>query len=87
MSYNESDFKYIYRFSGNPGKVNTPFVKDLSEIKNTILKQTPTEIVKLSEYPKGFKMLVKQKAKVIEIRTNYPLKEVGDNQFEIEFPE
>ena len=52
-----------------------------------IMSYNPYElIVNYSEYPKGFKILMKQYADKVEYITNYPLKEIRPGEFAVEFP-
>lgn len=87
MSYNPDELIHTYIFGlDTSAKVDTSFVKDMSEIKVQILKQTPELTVNYSEYPKGFKILMNQYADKVEYITNYPLKEIRPGEFAVEFP-
>ena len=87
MGYNPSELVHTYVFGpGTKVSIDTPFVKDMSEIKKEVVKHTPEEIIYYSEYPKGFKILISQYSDRIEYKTNYELIETTPNQFSIEFP-
>lgn len=61
------------------------FAKSFSEIKNTLLLQTSTCIIRHSLYPNGFEILTIQQSYNIEIRTNYPLQKDSNGRYQVLF--
>lgn len=79
--YNYLKYKYIIN---NEFNLETSFVNDMSEIKNEIIEQTDSQIIRLSKYPNNFDILFIQNADQIEIRTNFPLY-FQDGKYHVKF--
>lgn len=80
---NYKEFKYNYIID-DTFDIDTSFTTDMSQIKNQILEQTDSKIIRTSEYPKGFKIMFIQEAEQIEIRTNLPLY-FQDGKYHVKF--
>lgn len=79
--YDYLKYKYIVN---NEFDLETPFVNDMSEIKNEIIEQTDSQIIRISKYPNNFDILFIQNADQIEIRTNLPLY-FQDGKYHVKF--
>lgn len=75
--------KYNYIIN-NEFDLETSFVNDMSEIKNEIIEQTNSQIIRLSKYPNNFDILFIQRADQTEIRTNLPLY-FQDGKYHVKF--
>lgn len=80
-NYDNLKYKYIVTDTFD---IDTSFTTDLSQIKNEIIEQTESRIIRYSKYPKDFEIMFIQYADQIEIRTNLPLY-FQDGKYHVKF--
>lgn len=75
---------FEYTLTNGDLKINTPFCKDFSQVKNQIISQTAECIHKISEYPNGFVIESLQYADKIVLKTNKPLVKTADGSYDVQ---
>lgn len=75
-------FEYIN--TGGEFNINTPFCKDLSQVKTETISQTPECIHFKSEYPNGFIIEYLEYADKIIFKTNKPLVKNANGSYDVQ---
>lgn len=73
---------YTYVFKGINGKINAPWLSDMSQVK-TEQVQTPTKITMRATYPNGVVLDIEQTAAQTTIYSNRPLTKNLDGSYSI----
>ena len=72
---------YVYIFEGTGFEIKTPGVSDYSQIRNEIIEQSASKIVRRSTYPTGLVLEIEQEAKRTVIYSNRPLAQNPDGTY------
>lgn len=77
-----SELKHEYHFDNQDHFIETPFVKNESDAKKTVIDEGNFQKVYI-EYSNGVKVLVLTEISngKVSYYTNYPLKEISNNRF------
>ncbi|EGS9997877.1 hypothetical protein I9Y31_000052 [Clostridium perfringens] len=75
---------FQYTFTNGDFKINTPFCKDFSQVKNKIISQSAECIHSISEYPNGFVIESLQYADKVVLKTNKDLIVNDDGSIDVQ---